>query len=296
MTRILIAGSKGQLGSELVAAAWPSATEVVALDLPDLDLTDGAAVGSAVRDIAPALVVNAAAYTDVDGAEGEPDAAFAVNHLGCMHLAQACGPRSVPLVHVSTDYVFGGWQSFPLREGDDARPRCVYGASKLAGELAIREALSRHVILRTSWLFGVAGKSFVKTMLRLAAERDELRVVDDQVGCPTPAHELAAAIVEIAARVSRDGAVPWGLYHYAGRGETSWFGFATEIFARAQELGLPSPRLVPITTAEYPTAASRPAYSVLDCTRIDQVMGIGTADWRPGLARVLRALIHEDHT
>lgn len=293
MPRVLIVGSEGQLGSELMAAAWPSGAEIVGRDLPALDVSRPEAVAEVLGDVGPALVVNAAAYTQVDRAEAEPERAFLINEAGCGHLAEWCARRSVPLVHMSTDYVFDGRSPRAYREDDEPHPLGIYGRSKLAGERAIRQRRGPHLILRTSWLFGVAGGNFVKTMLRLGAEREEVRVVNDQHGCPTPARDLAGAIAQLARRSLDGEPLPWGLYHYAGRDETTWFDFAGAIFAGAKARGLGTPRLVPITTAEHGAAAPRPARSVLDCGLIERTFGIRPPSWREGLERVLAELAQD---
>lgn len=291
MATVLITGSGGQLGHELVEATWPSGTRLIGRTRAELDVTDAAAVRAAFAELSPALVINTASYNRVDLAEEERDAALAVNHRGCVHLADACHAAEVPLFHLSTDYVFDGRKGAPYGEDDAPHPLGAYGESKLAGERAVAERLARHLTVRTSWLFGTHGGNFVKTMLRLGAERDELRIVDDQQGCPTPARALATMLAVVGGRALRGESVPWGLYHYTGRGETSWYGFAVEIFARANRLGARVPRVVPITTDQYPTAARRPPYSVLDCAKAERELGVAPPDWRDGLQRVLEQLV-----
>jgi dTDP-4-dehydrorhamnose reductase len=255
------------LGREVVRAA--AEHEVVALTHGDLDVTDRAAVERTMTEAGPDVVINCAGFTDVDGAESDEEAATILNGGGAAYLAAA----APAIVHLSTDYVFGGSKRTPYVESDPTGPRSAYGRSKLAGERAVA-ANPRHFIVRTSWLFGSGGRNFVDTMLGLAADRDELKVVDDQVGCPTYAGHLASALVELA-----EGDA-YGIHHVAGAGECSWFAFAGEIF-RLAELEV---NLVPCATAEFPRPAPRPAYSVLGSERPDSIR---LPSWREGLAAYL---------
>lgn len=291
---VLVFGANGQVGFELLRAAWAPGLTAVGLDRAAGDVTDARAVTSAVAAHRPALVVNASAYTAVDKAESEPDAAFAVNRDGPAHLARACADAGVPLIHISTDYVFDGTsKTTPWREDDPVAPQGVYAASKLAGEEAVREAQPDHVILRTAWVFGAHGHNFVKTMLRLARERDELQVVADQHGCPTPAAAIAAAIAAIAqARLGGGGWTP-GTFHYGGAPATTWHGFADRIVERAAARIGRRPTVTAIATADFPTPARRPANSVLDTARLGQAYGIPPADWMAGLDRVLDDILDE---
>jgi dTDP-4-dehydrorhamnose reductase len=240
----------------------------------------------------PDLVINLAAYTAVDRAESEPETAWAVNCAGVAHIAAACDDGT-PLVHLSTDYVFDGRKDGPYCEGDAVNPLNVYGRSKEAGERAVRSAAPRHIILRTAWVYGAYGTNFVKAMLRLGAERPVLRVVADQQGCPTAAADIAAALIAIARKIERGG-IGWGTFHFAAAGSTSWCEFAEEIVGLAGELGTwPSglaPRVEPITTDQYPTAAQRPTNSVLDCRKIT-ALGISPPPWRSSLPAVVRELV-----
>ncbi|MCF6782661.1 dTDP-4-dehydrorhamnose reductase [Stutzerimonas stutzeri] len=290
--RILVCGASGQVGLELVDRAAAYGLEVLGMTREQLDITDGSRVGELVRQYKPGLIINAAAYTHVDNAEKQSELAYAVNRDGVANLAEAARQADVPLLHISTDYVFSGHAENPYRETDPVAPTGVYGASKLAGEVAIQAALERHVIVRTSWVYGVYGNNFVKTMLRLGQQRDALSVVADQVGCPTQAGSLAKALLQLAQRYARDGALAWGLYHYSGQPHCSWFDFATEIFRQASAKGLlaKTPQVAAITTAQYPTPARRPAWSVLDCGKFEQAFGIASSDWHDDLAEVLDAL------
>ena len=260
-------GAGGMLGRSVVAAAERAGHEAVPLSRGDLDITDASAVAAAVRD---EMVINCAAFTDVDGAESAEELATLVNGDAAAHVASAA--RAV--VQPSTDYVFDGSKRTPYVESDPTGPRSAYGRSKLAGEEAVAAANERHFIVRTSWLFGAGGKNFVDTMLGLASERDELKVVHDQVGCPTYAPHLARALVGLA-----EGDA-YGIHHVAGAGECSWFDFATEIFRRTEV----DVRLVPCTTEEFPRPAPRPAYSVLGSERPDATR---LPSWRDGLGAYL---------
>jgi dTDP-4-dehydrorhamnose reductase len=271
-----ITGAGGMLGSDLVAAATDGGLDVVACDRSRLDVTDPDAVESMVRRARPDVVVNCAAWTDVDGAESAIEAAFAVNAAGAGNVARFAAGAGARTIHISTDYVFDGHKRQPYVESDPVAPMSVYGRSKLEGELAVaREAAGRHTIVRSSWLFGVSGHCFPKTILRLAAERDELTVVDDQVGCPTFTGHLALAIVELA---QREG--PLGVVHIAAAGQCSWFEFASEV-VRA---GDSSCEVRPGTTADFDRPAPRPAYSVMRSERSDLPE---LPDWHEGLAEFM---------
>jgi dTDP-4-dehydrorhamnose reductase len=293
--RILLFGGAGQVGREVCRAAWPASFELIALDRSAADIRDAAMLSAVITRKHPDLVINLAAYTAVDRAESEPEQAWAVNCAGAAHIAASCGDNGTPLVHLSTDYVFDGEKGEPYDEDDKVNPLNVYGASKEAGESAVRAATPRHIILRTAWVYGAYGTNFLKTILRLGAERPILRVVADQLGCPTAAADIAAALVAIARQIDR-GTMPWGTFHFTAAGTTSWAGFAEEIIGLAHTLGAwsggPGPRVEAIITAEYPTAARRPMYSVLDCRKIEG-FGIFPPPWRSGLPGVLHELIRE---
>jgi dTDP-4-dehydrorhamnose reductase len=273
--RFAITGAAGMLGQDLVAAAKAAGHEAVGFSSAELDITDAEAAEQILSGAQPDVVVNCAAWTDVDGAERDEDGALAVNGAGAGNVARAAVASDAWTIHVSSDYVFDGSQRSPYLESDLARPVSAYGRTKLAGDLAVAEAApGRHTIVRSSWLFGAAGPCFPSTIMRLAAERDELNVVDDQVGCPTFTGHLARALVELGGRRSR----PVGITHVAGGGSCTWYGFAREIVARA---GL-SCQVKPCTTADMPRPATRPAYSVLRTERGDDVPSL--SDWRQGLA------------
>jgi dTDP-4-dehydrorhamnose reductase len=289
--RILVTGANGQVGWELSKRGAQQGFEMLTSDLEKLDITDCDAVKRTIREAAPSLVVNAAAYTAVDRAESEPDLANAVNRDGPGNLASACAEAGIPLIHISTDYVFDGGKTGPYVETDPVSPLGVYGRSKAAGEVEVRARLPEHIILRTAWLYGIHGQNFVKTILRLAGERETLRVVDDQYGCPTYAADLAEAIVTIAAFIRQGGEVFWGTYHYCGKGVTSWHAFAEAICDEARKhTSLKVREIVAIPTEEYPTPTKRPANSALDCSLLTKTFGIGTKPWHESLARMVTRL------
>ncbi len=289
--RILVTGANGQLGSELMRRASRFDVTAEGLSSQQLDITDARAVRQAVLGSGATVVVNAAAYTAVDKAESEEARAFAVNRDGTANLAAACAEADIPFIHVSTDYVFDGTKDTAYTEADPVNPAGVYGASKEAGEQALRATWPRHIILRTAWVYSVFGNNFVKTMLRLARERDSLRVVADQRGCPTAAGDIAEAILSIVQRIKDGTDIEWGTYHYCGAGGTTWHGFAeTIVQLAAPALGRTIP-VVPITTADYPTPAKRPANSVLDCSKIQDRLGIQPRPWRESLQEVMTELL-----
>ena len=296
---ILVTGAGGQLGTELRRAAWPEGWRVVAADRDMLDLADPAAIGAAV--VAGhlgepwAAVINAAAYTAVDKAEGDQVAAWAANAMAPAAFGAACAAAAIPLVQVSTDYVFAGDRQGAWQVDDPVGPLGVYGASKLGGELAVRSSGARHAIVRTAWVVSAHGANFVRTMLRVGAERDTLRVVDDQRGSPTAAADLAAALVRIAVRLADDAAAPSGTFHFSNAADTadgvSWAGFATEIFRQSGLRGGSVARVEPIATVDYPTPARRPANSLLDHDVIRATYGIEPRPWQAALGDILDELI-----
>ena len=286
--RILLTGANGQVGRELSNCGGQRGFEILALDRSDLDITDPVSVSREVNRSGVSLVVNAVGYTAVDQAESEPELAFAVNRDGPTYLASACEKAGIPLVHISTDYVFDGQKQGAYLETDPVSPLSVYGKSKAAGEVEVREHLKEHLILRTGWLYGVHGHNFVKTMLRLGREREKVQVVTDQYGCPTYAADLAETILRISAKLLDGRQVHWGTYHYCGKGVTSWHGFAEAIFNLARKyVPLKVKQTEAITTAEYPTAAKRPANSVLDCSLFRSHFGFAPKPWNESLARML---------
>ncbi len=290
---ILVFGAGGQVGRELVALAHTRGIAVIGLTRADADITDAGTVERAIRQHAPAIVVNAAAYTAVDRAESEPEAARAANAEGPANLAAACARAEVPLVHISTDYVFDGKKRGPYVEDDPIGPLSVYGRTKAEGEARVRAARPHHVILRTSWVYGAYGANFLTHVLKLARERDELRIVADQIGCPTATADIAEAILALAPRLIADAGVA-GTYHFAGSGQTSRNGLANEIVAGQQPFTGRIPRVVAITTAEYPTLAKRPMNSVLDCSRFRATFGYVARPWRERVAEIVESLLGRD--
>jgi dTDP-4-dehydrorhamnose reductase len=292
--RILIVGSAGQLGREL-EQIFADVGPIVAVDRESVDLADPDQTRDLVRRTAPDVILNAAAYTAVDRAESEMPLAHAINALGPRILAEEAAERNALLVHYSTDYVFDGSKQDPWTEHDTPAPLSVYGASKLAGEQAIQNSRARHLIFRTSWVYGPHGNNFLLTMLRLARERDRLSIVDDQIGAPTTSIALARATREIVTGVwaGRFGPVQdWsGLYHMSCAGSVSWFGFAQAIFARASgQLGVKAPELVPIGAKDYPTAAARPRNSVLSNAKLHARFGVQLPSWQSALDEVMARL------
>jgi dTDP-4-dehydrorhamnose reductase len=283
VTRILLTGANGQVGYEL-APLLHSLGTVVAADRASLDLADADAIVAKVRETAPDIIVNAGAYTAVDLAERERDLAFAINARAPAVLAEEAKRCGALLVHYSTDYVFDGAARVPSREDAPTSPLSVYGASKLEGERAIAASGAKALVFRTSWVYALRGRNFVLTMRRLAAEREELRVVDDQVGVPNWSRALARATVRVLSR--RDVTDRAGLYHLSSTGDATWFAFARAIIGDVAR-----PRLVPIATADYPTPARRPAYGVLDTTRFADTFGFSLPPWRDAFAECLASAV-----
>ena len=281
--RIAVTGRAGQVARALVEVHG----DVVTLARPEVDLLRPESVLPALRAAGADVVVNAAAYTAVDAAESDAEAAFAVNEAGAQAVARAAAVLGMPVIQISTDYVFDGSGDVPWREDHPTGPLGVYGASKLAGEGAVRAATSNHAILRTAWVYSPFGANFVKTMLRLGAERDALRVVDDQVGHPTSAHDIARSVVTVARNLMRPDTDFRGTFHMAGAGETSWAGLARAIFAVA---GM-DVTVEGIVTEDYPTPAARPRNSRLDCTHLEATHGVCLPDWRISLAPVVTRLM-----
>ena len=287
---ILVFGAEGQTGRELIALASRRKIAAVGLSRAEADITQAEIVRAAIERHRPELVVNAAGYTAVDRAESEPKLARTANVEGAAIVAASSARAGMPLVHLSTDYVFDGKKSGAYVENDPIAPLSVYGRSKAKGEAAVREAQPHHVILRTSWVYGVHGKNFLKTVLRQANERDELTMVADQFGCPTATADIAEAIVLLAPHLVADANVS-GIYHFAGTGRTSWHGFATEIVARQSPFTGRNPRIVAITTADYPTAARRPKNSTLDCARFQMIFGHSARPWQERVAETVDLLL-----
>jgi len=292
---ILILGRTGQLGATLVSVL-SQITEVVSTDRARLDFTNAGNVREYIRECKPLVIVNAAAYTAVDKAESERELARAVNAMAPAALAQSARETDALLIHYSTDYVFDGSKPSAYVESDPVNPLNTYGRTKAEGEAAIEKSGCRFLIFRTSWVYSEGGANFLLTVLRLARQRDELRIVNDQIGAPTSTHSLARATAKIVHQYWHQYcAGEWrdnlnGLYHLTDRGSTSWFGFAKAILERASKvLGTPQPRLVPITSTQYPTAARRPLNSVLSCRKLEAAFGISMPNWEDSLDEVLNA-------
>jgi len=298
---LLIIGANGQLGSELVLQVKNTGFHPVLADCyqPDqtesvrvLDITDPAAIERIFREVQPNVVINAAAYTQVDRAETEKELAFAINRDAPGYLARCCNQVGIALIHISTDYVFDGKEIRAYTESSPLSPSGIYGQSKAEGEGEVRKHLHQHLIVRTSWVYGVSGQNFVKTMLRLGKEKSRIGVVADQSGSPTAAADLAAALLTLAGQIALGKPIPWGIYHYCGLGIITWFDFAQKIFELAHRFGYPHyPEVFPITTAEYPTPARRPAFSALDCGLISRCFDIHPIPWQESLSPVVEQLL-----
>jgi dTDP-4-dehydrorhamnose reductase len=291
---ILITGASGQLGNALIGQA--AGRPIKAVSRPEFDFEKPETIDACFAAAKPSLVINAAAYTAVDAAETNPEAARAGNHTGPLRLAQLCEAADIPFIHVSTDYVFDGEKRAPYIETDPTNPTGVYGATKRDGEDAILATHAKAIILRTAWVYSAHGKNFARTMLGAGRRLPKLRVVADQRGTPTAASDLAEAIWQIASKLQQTGWDPAykGIYHATGTGETSWHGFATAIFEAAASLGQPAPELEAITTAQWPTPARRPADSRLDCNKLTQIFGVTLPEWRASLGPIIAQLMTLD--
>lgn len=287
MAKFLITGAKGQVGHCLTEQLTGKA-EILAVDRDELDITDQSAVKKIVKTFKPDVIINAAAHTAVDRAESEIELSETINVKGPQYLAEAANEIGAVILHISTDYVFEGTGSGEYKEDDQTNPQGVYGRTKLAGEIAVQQANPRSIILRTAWVFGEHGHNFVKTMLRLAKDRDSLGVVGDQFGGPTYADDIAKALIEIANQILAGKENTFGIYHFTGKPYVSWYEFAKAIFAEAelQNILEKSPLVNSIATSDYPTPAKRPANSRLDLTKIKQVFNIEPSDWQVALKNI----------
>jgi dTDP-4-dehydrorhamnose reductase len=284
--KVLITGAGGMTGAELARQAKYREWDVVALRKADLDITDADAVEGIIGHERPDVIINAAAYTAVDAAESDVEAAMAINAAGPQNIARAAKINDAQVLHISTDYVFDGEGTEPYLPDDKPCPINAYGESKLAGEIAVREACSQHVIVRTSWVYSYEGKNFVRTMLRLGGERDELTVVNDQRGCPTSSQDLAGALLCAANQMMRSYIS--GTYHFCNSGPTTWFDFANAIF---EIKGEPRPKVVPISTKDFPTPARRPRWSVLDTSSFQLAFGVEPRPWPDALRETMEKLV-----
>lgn len=290
--RIFVAGSSGQVALSLKEAATAKGIALETFGRPALDITDAQAVEKAVAAFDPTIIVNAAAYTAVDAAESDESTAFSVNASGAEALARAAATRDIPIIHISTDYVFDGTKNGAYVETDTTAPTGAYGRSKLAGEEKVQAACDKAIILRTAWVYSPFGKNFLKTMLMLAKSRDELGVVADQIGNPTYAPDIADGILAIASRIAEAG---WqenygGVFHMAGTGKASWHEFSEAIFDAGSCFGHPRPKVNAITTADYPTPARRPANSQMDCSRLGEVFDIHMPSWEQSTGLCVKRL------
>lgn len=280
--KIFVAGARGMLASDLIPML-ENLGEVECSSRPDFDITDADQVYKILDTHSPDILINCAAYTAVDKAESDKEMAFEVNEKGPLNLARACSERGTKLVHISTDFVFDGKGNHPYKEDDKVNPIGVYGASKLAGELSIKNTAEEHLIIRTSWLYGKNGNNFVKTIIRLASEREELGIVYDQTGTPTYTKDLAEGIIKLIE------AKAFGIYHFSNEGVCSWYDFAHEIIGVAEEMGekFKLKKLKPILTEDYPSPAKRPAYSVLNKAKYKETTSLEIPHWRDGLKKYL---------
>ena len=283
--KVALFGAAGQVGTDCVNTLRQTSYDVLALTRKDADFSRPHQVASLLAQLKPDIVVNACAYTAVDRAEEESELADLVNHHSVLAMAKVCSQASIPLVHLSTDYVFDGTATQPYQENSLVQPLGVYGKTKLAGELAVRQSMEHYIILRTSWVFGENGRNFVKTMLRVGQQRDQLKVVDDQIGRPSYVGDIVSVIQRFLDTYQQDGRLPWGVYHCSSEGELSWYEFAKAIFEEASSTGVlqKQPKVLPIPSAEYPTPAPRPAYSVLATEKLTEFMGMPLPSWRQGL-------------
>ncbi|CCG41170.1 dTDP-4-dehydrorhamnose reductase [Magnetospirillum molischianum] len=291
--RVLVTGVDGQVGGAVMAAQPVAGCHLIPANRTRLNLCDEQSIREAMAECRPDVVLNCAAYTAVDRAENETDLAHAINAQGPAVLAELCGKRGIVLLHLSTDYVFDGTKASAYLPDDPVSPLGVYGATKEAGERAVRAACPQHFLLRTSWVYASRGHNFVRTMLRLGRERDLLKVVADQRGSPTAAMDLASALASLLQRLAEGETLPPGTWHITNAGSTTWHGFAEAIFELATPMLGRHPKIVPITTAEYPTPARRPANSVLDCSSTKAGLGISLRHWRDALADVVADIVNQ---
>jgi len=292
MTDILVTGSNGQLGHCLKDVFSDSRYSVAFTTRESLDTGDYSEALETIATHKPSVVINASAYTAVDTAEDEKELAFRGNETAAENLAKACSEYDCLLIHISTDYVFDGSASTPYLETSPTNPQSVYGASKLAGEEKIQSIWQNHIIVRTAWVFSEHGNNFLKTMMRLAASRDCLSIVSDQIGCPTYAKDIAKLLETITEQYILGKDCPLGVFHYCGDTPVSWYEFASHIFESARKRGYieSSPELTPILSSEYPTAAKRPNYSVLNCSKAENTFGQAPSNWRAGINSSLHSL------
>jgi dTDP-4-dehydrorhamnose reductase len=289
--KILILGSNGQLGLSLQDQFSGGNYQIILSSRSDNDVADVAVTVKYIVTINPDVIINASAYTAVDKAEVDEDAAEQMNHVAVANIANICAEIGCWFVHISTDYVFDGLAHHPYDENHEGNPQSVYGKTKLRGEMAVKRAGCKYVIIRTAWVFSEYGSNFLKTMIRVGAQNEDLNIVEDQIGCPTYAQDLAVTICNLLPLIESEE-MREGIYHYCGDSPCSWYGFAQIIFYEAEKLGMRVPlRVHPIKTINYPTPAARPAFSVLDCNKIQQLPNIVTSDWRLAIGKVLKKIL-----
>ncbi|ADP72293.1 dTDP-4-dehydrorhamnose reductase [Rhodomicrobium vannielii ATCC 17100] len=296
LAEILITGGSGQLGLELARLPWPDGLRLRTPDRSELDLSSTESITAYIDACRPLAIINAGGYTQVDGAESDPLTAFCLNAMGPAAIAEAARRHGSRLIHISTDYVFDGSRHGFYDESDAVSPLGVYGASKEAGEQAVRAILPGSVIVRTAWLFSPYRTNFVKTMLRIGRERPSVRIVADQFGCPTAASDLARALQTIAMRLVEDPAAPTGTFHFVNGGEATWYALACEAFAQATRYGYTAPAVAPISTAEYPTPARRPANSRLSVARLTESYAITPRPWKLAVAETVEHCLEGEST
>ncbi|MFH2046222.1 MAG: dTDP-4-dehydrorhamnose reductase [Pseudomonadota bacterium] len=289
--KILVIGSQGQLGWDLLKEAKAFGFEATGFDLPQIDIRIKSDVEQIISDFSPTIVVNAAAYTNVDKAEEERDVCFAANCFGPENIAAVCNSLSIPLIHISTDYVFDGSANTPYTETDKISPINVYGKSKAEGEILVRNIIEKHIIIRTSWLYGIHGNNFVKTILRLGKEKEVISVVSDQYGSPTFATDLSNAVLTISSQIKNGNSNIWGTYNFCGAGITTWHGFAEKIIEEAKQyMQIKTTMVKPIASKDYPVKAGRPSYSALDCSLIKRQFGISPKPWQESLKASIKII------
>lgn len=294
--RILILGKTGQVASSLIEVGSARSLDIQAIGRPELDITSYNSVENTLNRFAPNIVINATAYTMVDQAETDIEEAYKINFEAVKIIASCCSQADIPIVHISTDYVFDGLKTEPYLELDQTNPESIYGKSKLKGERAISEESNRYIILRTSWIYSEIGNNFVKTMLKLAESHDEISVVSDQIGNPTYARHLAENILDIVVDLKLEGEEKrWGLYHISGQGKASWFDLATRIFELTSKNNKTVPKIKAISSSEYPVAAKRPLNSCLDCQKVKNAFSINLPVWQDGLECCLKKLYKNEN-
>lgn len=292
--KIFVTGAAGQVGSEIMDCGKRAKYNMFGFTKAELDITDFSKTNQIISEVNPDIIINASAYTAVDRAESNHDLAFAVNCDGPRYLAEISEKRSIPLFHISTDYIFDGTKNEAYQENDPVNPLSVYGRSKQEGEAILRASCSKHIILRTSWVFGQVGHNFVKSVIRLSKEREHLNMVSDQKGGPTEARDIALALLSIAENIKLGGET-WGTYHFSGAPAVNWYEFATSIISEVGRYQNKQVKVKPITTDEYPTPAIRPLNSVLDNTKIQSTFNISQPLWEVALKRVVKSLLSEEY-